>query len=163
MLLTVITLFSFTGSIAQSHEFRGKTVMSNGAEIGVGTIIFPLLKDTIEIGETSTIKVDISQKGRNLFYYRWGDWKSQVYRFPGGFCADTLVTVVVPDSGYYASFSKQKKCPVCLSGKNVVPILYGLPEKALLRKAKKRKAYLGGCIVSEDSPRAYCRKDDFEF
>jgi hypothetical protein len=39
---------------------------------------------------------------------------------------------------------------------NIIPIVYGLPGKHLIEKAKKGKIHLGGCIISDCDPRFYC-------
>ncbi len=54
--------------------------------------------------------------------------------------------------------SKKKiKCPYCNST-NVAKILYGLPvfSKNLAKELENGKTFLGGCVISEDSPRYRC-------
>jgi len=47
-------------------------------------------------------------------------------------------------------------CPEC--GRNsVIPIVYGLPNKDIIEKAKRHEVALGGCFVTEDHPQWRCR------
>ena len=48
--------------------------------------------------------------------------------------------------------------PVCLNGhKNrIIPIVYGFPNKGLMKKAKQNKVRLGGCEVTGCDPKYYC-------
>jgi hypothetical protein len=39
---------------------------------------------------------------------------------------------------------------------NIIPIVYGMPGKNLMEKAKKGKIHLGGCIITDCDPRFYC-------
>jgi len=50
-----------------------------------------------------------------------------------------------------------KKCPHCYST-NIAKILYGLPafSEELDKELKTGKIALGGCMVSDDSPRYKC-------
>ncbi|RPD41662.1 hypothetical protein [Chitinophaga barathri] len=162
---TLSGLFGFTGSFAQTGKMRVRAVMQDHVPIAAGSVIFPLLKDTVVIDTTNYpgVEIDITQKGRELFYYSWGDWKSRVYRYPEGGVTDTLVELAAPDTTYYASFVKRKICPLCLSGKNIIPVVYGFPSPELFKKAGKGKVYLAGCVISEVRQSLYCRKDDFVF
>lgn len=47
---------------------------------------------------------------------------------------------------------KPKKCPSC--GKSqVIPILYGMPAGPV----DESKVWIGGCCVSDDSPKWHCK------
>lgn len=46
---------------------------------------------------------------------------------------------------------------------NLTSIVYGEPTKGLLKKAKKGKIKLGGCIVSYCYPKWYCKKHKIKF
>ena len=56
-----------------------------------------------------------------------------------------------------------KKCPVCKSSKDVIPIVYGKPGTELIQKAERGECRLGGCVIDKDSPRNYCKKDSIPF
>lgn len=61
------------------------------------------------------------------------------------------------------SASKMSVCPICKSNKDVVPIIYGKPATALIKKAERGECWLGGCVVDKDSPWYYCKKDKKSF
>lgn len=46
-------------------------------------------------------------------------------------------------------------CPTCGSTK-AIPIVYGLPTYDTFLEAKQGKFTLGGCMISEESPRWEC-------
>lgn len=46
------------------------------------------------------------------------------------------------------------RCPDC--GGDLVRIVYGLPGPELMERVRQREIVLGGCVVSEDSPRWAC-------
>jgi len=50
----------------------------------------------------------------------------------------------------------ERKCPKCNSNK-VIPILYGYPPVDLWEKEKRGEVKLGGCIVTSDNPKWYCK------
>ena len=54
-------------------------------------------------------------------------------------------------------YSKGQK-PKCIGGHtdNIIPIVYGLPAKKTIEKAKKGLVHLAGCIVSDCDPHYYC-------
>ena len=51
-----------------------------------------------------------------------------------------------------------RKKPKCISehSDNIIPIVYGLPTKKNMEKARKGFIHLGGCIVTDCDPRYYC-------
>ncbi|OYX84390.1 MAG: hypothetical protein B7Y83_08385 [Flavobacteriales bacterium 32-34-25] len=55
-----------------------------------------------------------------------------------------------------------KVCPKNHSDK-LIPIVYGLPRENLVKKAKKSKVYLGGCILTDCDPKWYCKKHSIKF
>ena len=61
--------------------------------------------------------------------------------------------------------TKKKICPICNSDADVIPISYGLPiaDEFLPPEVRQQERKSGGCIVSADSPRWYCKKDDLKF
>jgi len=56
----------------------------------------------------------------------------------------------------------KKLCPKNHSD-NLVPIVYGLPGKKLMRQHKRGKVKLGGCILLGCDPKWYCQKHNLEF
>jgi len=57
----------------------------------------------------------------------------------------------------------KKKCPDCNKTDQVVPILYGYPSESMGIKTQKGEAVLGGCIIEDDSPNWYCKRDEIRF
>ena len=57
----------------------------------------------------------------------------------------------------------ETNCPICHKHDKVIPILYGLPSKKLMRQANKGKAFLGGCVISYCEPNWYCKRDKKRF
>lgn len=55
--------------------------------------------------------------------------------------------------------------PRCIRGHtdNIIPIVYGLPGKRLMKKASKGKIHLSGCNVSDCDPKFYCAIHIVEF
>ena len=52
----------------------------------------------------------------------------------------------------------------CIGGHtdNIIPIVYGLPTKRTMNRAKKGLVRLAGCIVSECDPQYYCKMHKLE-
>ena len=57
----------------------------------------------------------------------------------------------------------QPSCPICNKTDEAIPILYGDPTKRTLKRAKKGKVWLGGCIISNCDPHWYCKRDKNKF
>ncbi len=135
----------------------------DSTQLGVGQIIFPISSDTMHLDTSGIVQIDLTKENHRVFYYEWGGWLSRIYRFPQVTVADTLAIIKAPDYQYYTDFAVRKKCPVCLSGRHIIPIVYGYPSPKMFRKSHAGKISLGGCMVHQYSPRFYCKKDDFQF
>ena len=46
---------------------------------------------------------------------------------------------------------------------NIIPILYGYPTIRNMKKAKKGKIKLGGCVVTDCDPKWHCKKHNIDF
>lgn len=55
------------------------------------------------------------------------------------------------------------KCPDCHQKDQVIPIIYGEPRPEIMEQAELGQLKLGGCLVSNHSPKWYCIRDDREF
>jgi len=53
--------------------------------------------------------------------------------------------------------NNEVSCPECGS-KNVVPILYGLPDEEAIKQVDQGKVVLGGCSLFESMPTIHCKK-----
>ena len=49
-------------------------------------------------------------------------------------------------------------CPNCRAADHTLPVVYGLPTPDLWEEARAGRCRLGGCVVSDDSPRWHCRQ-----
>lgn len=76
---------------------------------------------------------------------------------------DTIIDLYIdypPPCEYNQS---DKTCPICKKKNQVIPIIYGLPNKRLLNASKKEKVRLGGCTITACDPKWYCKRDEKEF
>ncbi|NMC58438.1 MAG: carboxypeptidase regulatory-like domain-containing protein [Candidatus Methanofastidiosa archaeon] len=56
----------------------------------------------------------------------------------------------------------EKICPQGHSD-SIIPIIYGYPTKKQLKKAKKGKIKLGGCVITNCDPKWHCTKHNIDF
>jgi len=163
--IKLVLLFLFFGLITkgQNHVFSTKVVVPELGVVGGGVVIFPKTKDTLQMPDDGIVIVKLAAKENRLFYILWSGWKTQIFRFEKGQCDSGIFTAVVPDTSFYQKFYATKKCPVCLRSNPILPITYGMPTPKMFKKARKGKMYLGGCVIEENSPKFYCKRDEFEF
>jgi len=55
------------------------------------------------------------------------------------------------------------RCPICNKTDEIIPILYGEPTNKSLKRAKKEKIMLGGCVITHCNPNWYCKRDKVSF
>lgn len=55
-----------------------------------------------------------------------------------------------------------KKCPNCKSN-NVIPIIYGRPDRELSKAVQSKRAIMGGCVWGPDSSLWACQKCNYRF
>lgn len=60
--------------------------------------------------------------------------------------------------------SKNRTCPVCKS-KSIAKFLYGMPifSKKLIKDELEGRIVIGGCCISNDSPKYRCNKCGHEW
>jgi hypothetical protein len=160
LLFCIVFFNSLSG---QNTFFKGTIVVNDSFGVRGGFVVFPLIKDTLGIDETGIAKIDLSNSSRRIFYFSWTGWKSKVFRFDKKYIDSNLTDVKLPDTSYYKDFRDKKICPVCLHSNEIIPIVYGLPSKKMIRESRRGKYQLGGCIIMETNPQLFCRKDNFEF
>ncbi len=84
-----------------------------------------------------------------------------------GYRTETMENVAVTENSFKLIIPFPGPCkfvytkgikPSCIGGHtdNIIPIMYGLPGNMLMKKAKRGKVYLGGCMVSGCDPKYYC-------
>jgi hypothetical protein len=59
-------------------------------------------------------------------------------------------------------FKSERICPR-QHADSLIPVVYGLPGRKLMREASKGRVRLGGCIVTGCDPEWYCKVHDIEF
>ncbi|NSL86306.1 hypothetical protein ECE50_005675 [Chitinophaga sp. Mgbs1] len=161
MLLTMLLAAAISQGYTQQTVFRGKVVFQDDV-IKAGSIVFPLTKKTLEVPETGLVNIDLREPGQRIFFFSdiMGR-NSRMLRFLEGIAPDTLTVILAADKDFYAPFIRGRRCPVCLSEKNVVPIVYGFPGRQSFADARAGRILLGGCIMSPE--KLYCKKDEFSF
>lgn len=65
--------------------------------------------------------------------------------------------------GFTVGPSPKPPCPSCGSKVNAVPIVFGMPEDELEEQARRGEVVLGGCCVTGNDPRWFCKKCKGEF
>jgi hypothetical protein len=59
---------------------------------------------------------------------------------------------------------KGTRCPNCHSRRKVVPILYGMPDFAVVKLVRRGRLHLAGCDAPErNAPIYHCRRCDYEW
>ena len=79
------------------------------------------------------------------------------------FILTLLVFLTIGCNNTISQNDTKPKCPICNLKKDVIPIIYGLPDDALFKKGQKGEVKLGGCVVMDDAPQWYCKKCEKEF
>ena len=162
--LFTITLFLIqTLSHAQNNEFKGHLYIEDSLLVSGGIIIFPLTKDTLQIENSDTAIIDLNNSKHRVFYFLWSGWKSKIFRFDSNQSPLNIQKINVPDYQFYKKFEEKKVCPICLKSEFLIPLIYGMPTKKMMKEAKRGKFAIAGCIIHENSPKYYCKLDHFEF
>lgn len=63
---------------------------------------------------------------------------------------------------FAAGRSPRPPCLCCDSWKHAVPIVFGLPGEELEERALRGEVVLGGCCVTDDDPRWFCKRCEEE-
>ncbi len=69
-----------------------------------------------------------------------------------------VLNLIHPDS----CVQSRRFCPKGHSN-DLIPIVYGLPGKKLVKQSENGKVKLGGCIVTDCDPKWYCKNHQIEF
>jgi hypothetical protein len=162
-ILTFLTFFAWSFCYSQSNQFKAQIFIEDSLPASGGMVIFPLTKDTVPIGSNDTALINLNNPNHRIFYFLWSGWKSKIFRFNTNETSDEINKIIVPDTLFYQQFEEKNTCPVCLKTKSVIPVIYGMPTRKMFRNTKSGKYRLGGCIITQDNPKYYCKADDFEF
>lgn len=60
-------------------------------------------------------------------------------------------------------YFRKDVCPKCDKKDKVIPITYGYPSDKARRWASQGKIMLGGCVVSKNPPKFYCKRCEYYF
>ena len=150
------SFLTLTGVYSQNIQ-RGQLV-DKDSKAGIIAAYIEVYKDTVLIGSTMTDQAgfftlsNISPGTFDLHVLQIGmrTLKLSQIQLP----VDTVLIIAYPPPCIY----KTEKPNRCVDGHTdkIIPIIYGLPSKQTLGKARKGKIYLGGCIVSNCDPNFYC-------
>jgi hypothetical protein len=163
-LFLLLFLSLATSSFGQKGSIEGSVVFKLDSTALAGAFVY--------INETkSGTKADINGKFK-LANLSPGEYEL-VFEIVG-YGKDTLTNVVVnndsvkkiilglPPGPCYKN-TNSKECPVDGKSKSVIPILYGFPDKKMIRKRDKGKIKLGGCEVTGCEPNWFCKIHQLEF
>jgi hypothetical protein len=150
-------------SFSQNTIFKGKILLEDSFTVNDGFVVFPIKRDTVYIGKSGIVSIDLSQENNRVFFFQWMDWKSKVYRFSTEKSQSKVFDVNIPDQKFYKNFHAQKICPICSKAGAVIPIIYGFPSEKDFHEADDGKIYLGGCDIHEYQPKYHCKDDKFSF
>jgi hypothetical protein len=163
------TLMPFNGQLTQSkniYQFYLNGILADSTFLDSGIwnylveMIFPFTKDTFLIDTRNKINHEIF-KDNKIFFLKSSiypaEHKSRIINI------DTLQAteysqIKIADEQFYDFYEKNKICPIGNHKDNLIPYLWGLPNKKGLKLAKKGKIILMGCIGSgEGGQMYYCK------
>jgi len=134
-----------------SSNLPGATVIVSGSEIGTQTDI-----------DGNYQLLDLKPGRYDLIVQYLGYGKDTIKNIVLEKNSDLRIDLGLP-SGPCHEKTDSKNCPIDGVSKNVIPIVYGLPGKRLMRKMKNGKVKLGGCEVTGCEPNWYCAEHHLEF
>lgn len=163
LLVNLILLGLAFGCQGQSFGFAGRLVEGDTKQKFVGNATILLSQaDAVVTGAVSDTAGAFAIKN-----VKPGIYKVEIKLI--GYRTETLEKVEIPAEGianYTILFPApckwhylKNKVPACVGGHtdHIIPIVYGLPGKRTMEKAKRGKVYLGGCEVYGCDPKYYCR------
>jgi len=163
LILLSILLSAADCCFSQNTIFKGKILLEDSFTVNDGFVVFPIKGDTVYIGKSGIVSIDLNQKSNRIFFFQWMDWKSKVYRFSTEKTQNKVFDVNIPDQKFYKNYQAQKICPICFKTGSIVPIIYGFPSEKDFHEAEEGKIYLGGCTINEYQPKFHCKDDKFSF
>ncbi|HEY4875801.1 MAG TPA: hypothetical protein VIH86_09535 [Puia sp.] len=159
---SVILFFYFSSSFGQKK--LDKIILINSFSSFDGAFVFfPLTNDTIQIDKFNHLTFDTTNGMRKLFYCCFKNEKSKIYNLDIHKIVDNTINFKIPDQPFFDSLYKSKTCPLCHKNDMVVPFIYGKPSDKLIRLAVEGKVKLAGCMLSNTSPKLYCKRNKLEF
>jgi hypothetical protein len=158
--LLLVTLTSPFCGLSQTTHLRGKVIDSQVNKGFWGaTLLFKQADKVVTGGSTDSAGVFIVKS------IPIGTYDVDIESI--GYRTETLTNVVISSDTLLPTIPFPGPCKyiyrkdvqvACVGGHtdHIVPIVYGLPGKRLMEKAKKEKLYLGGCQITGCDPKYYC-------
>ena len=161
--LLLIVCAVVESTFSQNKVFKGRILLKDSFSVNDGVVVFPLNSDTVFIGKSGVVDIDLSKIENRVFFFQWMDLKSKVFRFSTANVQTKIFDVDVPDQKFYINYQTQYLCPICSSSKAIVPIIYGFPSEKDFHDAEEGKIKLGGCDIYTHQPKFHCKGDNFSF
>jgi hypothetical protein len=157
--LVLTSIFSWGQNIAANR------VLINGSPSYSGAFLFfPLTNDSLNLNNPNFYSILRQSKNKKLFYCCYNDEKSRLFimdSIAGG--KESVLDFKIPDLLFYKALYQNKICPLCHKTDCVVPFMYGKPSSRAIELDKKGQIKLAGCMLSNTSPKFYCKTDKLEF
>ncbi len=150
-------LLLFHNIYGQNSEIHGKVMQLQTKEILPGATVSILL-DTMKISTAfvdidGNYKIRINTPGTYTLVASYVHFQEKkILQVQANATKEIDLYISIPCNN---SYSQPIKCPLGEHTDGVVPIIYGLPSKKMLRKEAKGKISLGGCI--ESCQKYYCK------
>ncbi|WP_320815705.1 hypothetical protein [Flavobacterium sp.] len=156
--IIILLLLSFT--VFSQSEIKGKVTLTDS--ISDYSFIYVLLRtnDTIYTGSQLDKLGDykLAKKvpnGKYEIVVKHLTYKDLILKNIIVDDKDLVMDINFPGPCEYNEKTPQK----CVNDHtdNIIPIVYGYPNKRLMKRAKKGKVHIGGCIVSQCDSYFYCK------
>ncbi len=161
--LTILCVFCFEFIYAQSSIFTAALIADASSIISGGYIVFPLRHDSLKIVNNDTAVIDLKRRENWIFYFTWTGWNSRIFKFDTDATSEDIQKIILPDRIFFQAFRRQHLCPICLKSDLLVPVVYSMPSKELIKKMKRGEIFLSDCTQFDYSPEVYCKRDGFGF
>ena len=162
-LLLALSVFISVSSFSQNGGLKGH-VINRTDKGGFAGLQLSILKGDSVIKGTITdqngdYQITQIEQGKYNLKLQFLGFKERVIRNIEIQKDETLeLNLIHPDS-----CSQPRK--ICPKGhlNDLIPIVYGLPGKKMMKQSVKGKIKLGGCIITDCDPKWYCRIHSVEF
>lgn len=161
-LLNAIFLFLSLSSCAQTADVKGHVKVRANKSDFEGVRIY-LLQDGKQMTNSVTDKkgnylMKNVAVGTYTILFKYHDFKEKFILNIIVASGMKNIDIVYPDPFEAA----EKVCPYNHID-SIIPIVYGMPGAETMKMADKGLVHLGGCVVSECSPRWYCKTHGISF
>jgi hypothetical protein len=127
-------------------------------------LFFPLTNDSLNLNNPNFYSILRQSMNKKLFYCCCNNEKSRL------FIMDSIAAGTesgsdfkIPDPLFYKALYQNRICPLCHKTDCVVPFVYGKPSSRAIELDKRGQIKLAGCMLSNTSPKFYCKADKLEF